>query len=246
MKLEYEIFDCANQESERTFSLKRKDIEKYSKSEFKVQYINDSTCCHTLPHTEPVKAIAVLTTDRDKNNLTLSVCPDCAKAISKALKHVYFTKNKYVNKKKNITINYYEHIPDTSRCSFCGEEDGEGYDVHLADCHYYLCSACEKRQYYQFLEIHKINGIIKNIVKNNSEIHIEEVAPDSGTEPYAQYSDLLIINAGFSTRIANALKRKHIHTVADLLNTPISDIKNIRNIGATSIAEIEEYISNLS
>lgn len=47
---------------------------------------------------------------------------------------------------------------------------------------------------------------------------------------------------GFSTRVYNALKRRGIKTLEDLLSFSISDLLRIRNVGLTCVSEIEEKV----
>lgn len=44
--------------------------------------------------------------------------------------------------------------------------------------------------------------------------------------------DILVNSLGLSVRASNALNRMQIHTLEQLLNTPIEEIKEARNIGA--------------
>lgn len=53
--------------------------------------------------------------------------------------------------------------------------------------------------------------------------------------------DILVNSLGLSVRASNALKRMQIHTLEQLLNTPIEEIKEGRNIGAKTVDEIETF-----
>lgn len=49
---------------------------------------------------------------------------------------------------------------------------------------------------------------------------------------------------GFSTRVRNALRRRHIDTLEQLLDLTPMQLKHIKNIGATSVKEIDEFLSD--
>ena len=53
--------------------------------------------------------------------------------------------------------------------------------------------------------------------------------------------DILVNSLGLSVRASNALNRMQIHTLEQLLNTPIEEIKEGKNIGAKTIVEIETF-----
>lgn len=53
--------------------------------------------------------------------------------------------------------------------------------------------------------------------------------------------DILVNSLGLSVRTSNALKRMRIHTLEQLLNTPIEEIKEGRNIGEKTVVEIETF-----
>lgn len=53
--------------------------------------------------------------------------------------------------------------------------------------------------------------------------------------------DILVNSLGLSVRASNALNRMQIHTLEQLLNTPIEEIKEARNIGAKTVDEIETF-----
>ena len=56
--------------------------------------------------------------------------------------------------------------------------------------------------------------------------------------------DILVNSLGLSVRASNALNRMQIHTLEQLLNTPIEEIKEGKNIGAKTIVEIETFCKN--
>ena len=53
--------------------------------------------------------------------------------------------------------------------------------------------------------------------------------------------DILVNSIGLSVRATNALKMMQIHTLEQLLNTPIDEIRKGKNIGAKTIVEIENF-----
>lgn len=53
--------------------------------------------------------------------------------------------------------------------------------------------------------------------------------------------DILVNSLGLSVRASNALNRMQIHTLEQLLNTPIEKIKEGKNIGAKTVVEIETF-----
>ena len=53
--------------------------------------------------------------------------------------------------------------------------------------------------------------------------------------------DILVNNLGLSVRALNALHRMQIHTLEQLLNTSIEEIKKGKNIGAKTVDEIESF-----
>ncbi len=55
-------------------------------------------------------------------------------------------------------------------------------------------------------------------------------------------TDISVNSLGLSVRATNALKRMEIHTLEQLLNTPIEEIEKGRNIGAKTVSEIQEFI----
>ena len=53
--------------------------------------------------------------------------------------------------------------------------------------------------------------------------------------------DILVNDLGLSIRASNALNRMQVHTLEQLLNTPIKEIKEGRNIGEKTVDEIETF-----
>lgn len=53
--------------------------------------------------------------------------------------------------------------------------------------------------------------------------------------------DISVNSLGLSVRASNALNRMQIHTLEQLLNTPIEEIKEGKNIGVKTIVEIETF-----
>ncbi len=246
------IFDCVNEENEHTFCITKSQAIKEPIKKLKLKFTDKSrSCppnCHTLPHSSPVRADAVLTSNRTKNNITLSVCKDCAKKIADALKFVYTYKKSYIDRKSGIIIKYNYHMYVNQRCSLCGEENSNCYDIHLGHCRYILCSKCERSQYEQFMTIYQTAKIKEEKIK----AYLDKTAIKTDIKLYIKYNinpqkynNTLVKNVGFSTRIINALTRNNINFISDLLKLSISDIKKIRNIGSSCIAEIEEYVQNL-
>lgn len=56
--------------------------------------------------------------------------------------------------------------------------------------------------------------------------------------------DILVNSLGLSVRASNTLDRMQIHTLEQLLNTPIEEIMEGRNIGAETVDEIETFCKN--
>ena len=54
-----------------------------------------------------------------------------------------------------------------------------------------------------------------------------------------------IEHLGFSTRTYNALVRSGRRTVSDLLQTPLGELREIRNLNSESIREIGIVLSNM-
>ena len=54
--------------------------------------------------------------------------------------------------------------------------------------------------------------------------------------------DILVNSLGLSVRASNALNRMQIHTLEQLLNTPIEEIKECRNVGAKTVDDIDNVI----
>lgn len=54
-----------------------------------------------------------------------------------------------------------------------------------------------------------------------------------------------IEHLGFSTRTYNALVRSGRRTVSDLLQTPLGELREIRNLNSESIREIGIVLSNI-
>lgn len=248
---QHKIFDCVNEENEQTFSITKSQAKRKKIKKFKLKYTGNSSSpnCHTLPHNTPVKAEAVLTTvNRNKNNITLSVCGNCAKIIADALTYVFTYKKTYIDKEKGIIIKYKKHMYPDQRCTFCGKKNSKCYDIHLGKCHYLLCPNCEMRQYKQFLAIDMASGKKDDMIKS----YRGEATMESDAKLYKKYNlnpekynNISIEDVGFSSRISNALTRNNINYVSDLLKSCIGDIKRIRNIGVLSISQIEEYVSAL-
>lgn len=53
--------------------------------------------------------------------------------------------------------------------------------------------------------------------------------------------DILVDSLGLSARASNALNRMQIHTLEQLLKTPLEEIKEGKNIGAKTVVEIETF-----
>lgn len=56
--------------------------------------------------------------------------------------------------------------------------------------------------------------------------------------------DILVNSLGLSARASNTLDRMQIHTLEQLLNAPIEEIMEGRNIGAETVDEIETFCKN--
>ena len=63
-----------------------------------------------------------------------------------------------------------------------------------------------------------------------------------GQQPVEQLRWRTLDSLGFSARIVHALNGRNIRTVHDLTNTGRSRLMRIRNIGATSMREIDRFL----
>lgn len=54
-------------------------------------------------------------------------------------------------------------------------------------------------------------------------------------------ADILVNSLGLSVRATNALNKMQIHTLKQLLDTPIEEIKEGKNVGAKTVTEIDAF-----
>ena len=91
----------------------------------------------------------------------------------------------------------------------------------------------------------RLNELIEKEAQERVEHKKELVKETYGSEGTVD-KDIPIETLNFSVRTFNCLRRKNIHTLADLEAIPLADILNIRNLGKKSFNEILDKVPSLA
>lgn len=91
----------------------------------------------------------------------------------------------------------------------------------------------------------RLNELIEKEARKKVDLHKALVKETYGSEGTID-KDIPIESLNFSVRTFNCLRRKNVHTVADLEALSLTDILNIRNLGKKSFNEILDKVPSLA